>query len=314
MRRWIGIGIVVLLGAGGIVALFSNGRAEESGKASSAATAADPAAVRGAFAVGKQDATTSGSGDTASTTTPAGSEVAPVPVPVGGATVPKIGTPVVKHATLDLAVRRNHLKSAFASANGIAGFLGGFVASSEESRGLATVTLRVPADRFEEAMRQLSGLGRVTNRSERGDDVSSTFSDLDARLRNLSAQEGVLQDLMRQAKNIPDTIAVQQQLSAVREQIEQLTGQRNLLDDQATYGTITVAMHGGAAVPVQAATRGTVAQAWHDAVGVTLAIFAGTIVVLGAAVPLGLLALVGFAGWSLVRRRRRRIDVTPAGI
>lgn len=317
MRKWIGIGIVVLLGAGAIVALFtnagnSNGSATGGAKASSVATAAEPGRVSGAFAVGKQEASTSAA-DSVSTTVPAGGAVAP-PVPVGGTAVSKLDTKVVKHATLDLAVRRHHLRSAFASANGIAGFLGGFVASSEESRGLATVTLRVPSDRFEEAMRQLSGLGRVTNRSERGDDVSSTFSDLDARLRNLSAQEGVLQDLMRQAKNIPDTITVQQQLSAVREQIEQLTGQRNLLDDQASFGTITVAMHGGAAPPVQTATRGTVAEAWHDAVDVTLAIFAGTIVVLGAVVPLGLLVLVGFAGWSLVRRRRRTGDVSPAGI
>ena len=132
--------------------------------------------------------------------------------------------------------------------------------------------------------------------------------------RNLAAQEGVLQDLMRQAKNIPDTITVQQQLSAIREQIEQLTGQRNLLDNQASYATIALTLHaaGAAPPPASATNRNSIAQAWHDAVGVAVAIVGGTIVVLGAVIPLAILALLVALGWTVVRRRRPR--VSPAGL
>ena len=322
MRRWIGISIVMLLGAGAIVALVSSGGrsdGESQGVKSAATSGAGSAdSFRSEAAPGSTGADVVGSGpnkfdaSTPSSTVP-GSDVKSAPTPVGAA-VPKLDSHVVKHATLDLAVRRGQLQTKFASANGIAAFLGGFVEASEESHGLATVTLRVPSDQFEAALKQLSGLGQVTSRGERGDDVTAQFTDIDARLRNLGAQEGVLQDLMRQAKNIPDTITVQQQLSDVRQQIEELTGQRNVLDHQATYSTIALTMHATGTVPAPASAndRGTIAQAWHDAIGVTVAIFAGTIVVLGAVVPIGLLALVGFAGWSLMRRRRN--GVAPAGI
>ncbi len=318
MRRWIGIGIVMLLGAGAIVALFSSGNGESQG-AKSSGTSATGGSARSAVVPGSSGADGVApepnpfDARTPSTTVPISGAKSVAQTPVGAA-VPKLDSHVVKRATLDLAVRRGQLQTKFASANGIAAYLGGFVEASEESHGTATVTLRVPADQFEAALKQLSGLGRVTSRGERGDDVTSQFTDIDARLRNLSAQEGVLQDLMRQAKNIPDTITVQQQLSDVRQQIEELTGQRNVLDHQATYSTIALTMHAAGAVPAPptANDRGTIAQAWHDAIGVTLAIFAGTIVVLGAVVPIALFALIGFLGWSLVRRRRAR--VAPAGI
>jgi hypothetical protein len=313
MRRWMGIGLVMLLGAGALVALVSNGRGTDGAKAvGSASTARRRTAqadfggsnTAARFAI-KQDSIASTSGSSAA------KPAVPAPVPVNPG-VPKVGARVVKHATLELMVRRGALRSKFATANGVAGFFGGFVESSDESHGLATITLRVPSDRFEEALQQLSGLGRVSNRSERGDDVTAQFTDIDARLRNLTAQEGVLQDLMRQARNIPDTIAVQQQLSTVREQIEQLTGQRNVLDDQASFATVAVTMRAVGVATTSAAGRGSLAQAWHDAIGVTVAIIGGTIVVLGAVIPLGALVLVGLLVWMLIRRRRPQ--ATPAGV
>lgn len=307
MRRWIGIGLVMLLGAGALVAFVSNGRDTVGAKARGGSATARAFTTQADSAGGW---TSSAQRERVAATAPSIAAKSPAaPVSPG---VPKPGARVVKHATLELTVRRKLLSSKFATANGIAGFLGGFVQSSEQSRGLATISLRVPSDRFEEAVTKLSGLGRVANRSERGDDVTAQFTDIDARLRNLTAQEGVLQDLMRQAKNIPDTIAVQQQLSGVREQIEQLTGQRNLLDDQASFATVAVTMRAVGAVPVTASERGSLAQAWHDAVGVTVAIIGGTIVVLGAVIPLGVLLLLGLAAWTLIRRRRPQ--ATPAGV
>ena len=296
----------MLLGAGALVALITNGRgpgrAKAVGPASTARTRTAPADfARGTTYAVKRDAVAANES--------VASKPAAAPVNPG---VPKLGARVVKHATLELTVRRGALRSKFATANGIAGFLGGFVESSEESHGLATVTLRVPSDRLEEALTKLGALGRVANRSERGDDETAQFTDIDARLRNLTAQEGVLQDLMRQARNIPDTITVQQQLSTVREQIEQLTGQRNVLDDQASFATVAVTMRAVGVTAAAASGRGSLAQAWHDAIGVTVAIIGGTIVVLGAVIPLGGLLLLGLLGWTLIRRRRPQ--ATPAGV
>ena len=218
--------------------------------------------------------------------------------------VPSVDAKVVKRATIDLRVSGRALERRFASVSNLAELLGGFVQSSDRSGDVATITLRVPAAQFGPAVTRLVALGHVTARSERGDDVTSQFVDLDARIRNLTAQEAVLQDLMGRASTVADTIAVQQQLSDTRGQIEQLTGQRNLLDGEASFATVTVTLRGSAAAARPEPDRSSLARAWHDALGVTVAILAGSIVVLGAVVPLGLLGAVGFLTWILVRRRR----------
>ena len=313
MRRWLGIGMVLLLGLGALVAVFSTARSRSSLEGaksdatggSSVRTRAGEAGVPASNA--KQALTASdGIARSAAPSSVTSSAVGPVVAPVAS-------NRVVKHATVDVRVRAKHLGVQFAKAQALAGFLGGYVEQSDQARGLASITMRVPVARFDEAVARLGGLGRVTDRSERGDDVSAQFSDLEARLRNLSAQEGVLQDLMRQARSIPDTITVQQQLSQVRGEIEQLTGQRNLLDNQSSLATVSATLHARGVVPARSHEhRSTIGQAWHDAVGVAVSILGGTIVVLGALVPLGVLGALVAGGWMIVRRRRPTLD--PAGV
>ena len=122
--------------------------------------------------------------------------------------------------------------------------------------------------------------------------------------RNLRAQEAVLQDLMRQARSIADTITVQQQLSGVREQIEQLTGQQQLLDGQASLATIAVGFRVRGVAPASTDDGSSLSQAWSDAVDVMVAVAGGIVIVLGALVPFAVLALLGLAIWVAVRRRR----------
>lgn len=313
MRRWIGIGIVALLGLGALVALFSTARSNPSvggakSSASSGSSLQTLSGDSGAPASTAKRALSAGGNVAESARTGSGASPA-----VGTVPSPVASDRVVKHATLDVRVGAKHLGDQFAKAQTLAGFLGGYVEQSDLGRGLASITMRVPVTRFDEAVARLGDLGHVTDRSERGDDVSAQFSDLDARVRNLSAQEGVLQDLMRQARSIPDTISVQQQLSQVRGEIEQLTGQRNLLDNQSSLATVAATLHArGVVAPRAHETRSALGQAWHDAVGVTIAIVGGTIVVLGALIPLGLLAALIGGGWLIVRRRRPRLD--PAGV
>ena len=312
MRRWIGIGIVALLGLGGLVALFSTARNDPSivGTKSSASSGSSLQNASGDSVAPTSNAKRSvvaGAFAAQSARTRSGSS------PAVGPVAPVATDRVVKHATVDVRVGAKHLGDQFAKAQTLAGFLGGYVEQSDLGRGLASITMRVPVTRFDEAIARLGALGRVTDRSERGDDVSAQFSDLEARLRNLSAQEGVLQDLMRQARSIPDTITVQQQLSQVRGEIEQLTGQRNLLDNQSSLATVSATLQARGAVPTRSQeSRGDLGGAWHDGVAVSVAIVGGTIVVLGALIPLGLLATLVAGGWLIVRRRRPRLD--PAGV
>lgn len=248
---------------------------------------------------------------------------APAPASSGtgsvGAPLPPMGQQkIVKNATLSLEVKKGGFRQAFDSAATVASGHGGYVVSSESSvqkgqTSIGTIVLRVPADAFDAVRAELVGLGSVKDEHLSGEDVSGQLVDLDARIRSLQAQEDAIRALMAKARTVGETIEIQNQLTAVRQQIEQLSGERARLDNAASLSTITVHLaEPGAAVqepapkpkPAPSALRHSLTLAAHGAETVV----AGTIIVLGWAVPLGLVALVAWALWRLGRRVR---PVTP---
>jgi len=295
MRRIVGVGIAIVIVVGAIVGLAGQGRSDsESGSKSSAGTGGESVpAIRSDLGDAGKSATTG-----------AADSVARVNAPQAPAAVPSLPTRVVKHARVDLRIRGGVLDARVRAARDAAESAGGYVEQTEQSRGSASITLRVPAASYAAVVDSIEHLGRVTSRSEQGEDVSAAFTDLEARLRNLRAQEAVLQDLMRQARSIADTITVQQQLSGVREQIEQLTGQQQLLDGQASLATIAVGFRVRGVAPASTDDASSFSQAWTDAVDVMVAVAGGIVIVLGALVPFAVLALLGLAIWVAVRRRR----------
>ena len=156
-----------------------------------------------------------------------------------------------------------------------------------------------------------SGLGSQSRLSVDNDE----FIDLEARIGHWRAQEAVFVGLMAKARTIPETIQIQQQLSTIQEQIEQLEGRRKYLDGQTSFSTIRLSLleEGAAAKPdTEPHPQSTLARAWDRSAGAALAILGGSLVVLGALVPLA--AIVGIPAWILagVLRRRRPSAPEPA--
>jgi hypothetical protein len=123
--------------------------------------------------------------------------------------------------------------------------LGGYVSGSDEydqgETRWASVTYRVPVERFSEAIDALRGLAaRVVRETTQSTEVTATVIDLDARIANLRASEAALVEIMDRAGRIEDVLSVQMRLEDVRGQIEQLEAQRAHLADQAALSTITV--------------------------------------------------------------------------
>jgi hypothetical protein len=99
----------------------------------------------------------------------------------------------------------------------------------------------VPAERFDEALDRLKELAvRVSGEQVASKDVTEEFVDTDARLRNLRATEARYLDLLQQARTVEDVLRVEQQLSNIRGQIEQLQGRLQFLERSAQTSTITV--------------------------------------------------------------------------
>jgi hypothetical protein len=136
------------------------------------------------------------------------------------------------------------------------GYIGASTRSMQDDEPVATVTYRVPVERWDEALTALRGLAdEVLSEQTDAMEVTAQAVDLDARIKNLRATETALQAILLKAQKIPDILEVQAQLSDVRGQIEQLVAQRQDLGDRAALGTIRVA-YGVEVVAVTQATQG----------------------------------------------------------
>jgi hypothetical protein len=134
--------------------------------------------------------------------------------------------------------------------------LGGDVLSLAQSgsgdQRTATLSIRVPQARFNDALRQIREIGdiEVVSSNVDGKDVTDQFVDLQARLSAKQAEEQRYVALLARANTIDDILKIDQVLSSVRVQIEQLTGQVNSIKARTTYSTINVHVSPLAAAPV----------------------------------------------------------------
>jgi hypothetical protein len=166
---------------------------------------------------------------------------------------------IVHTGTLDLEV--TDLRGAVDQAAALVAGLGGNVAASHEqntdSGHSASVTYRIPAARWAEAVNGLRGLAqRVVAEDTDAEDVTAQVIDLDARITNLRASEAALQGIMDRATTIADVLKVQAELTKVRGDIESMTAKRDHLAEQAALGTLEVRFN----MPVNAAN--VASQGW----------------------------------------------------
>jgi hypothetical protein len=149
---------------------------------------------------------------------------------------------VIKTGSLELQV--SDIDSALAAAAAKISALGGYASGSDRSgdgeAAHASVTYRVPASAWDDAVAALRGLAvKVVAEHSQTDDVTMQVVDLSARIANLQVTEKALQDIMARADKVADVLDVQTQLTTVRGQIEQATAERKHLQDQAAYSTLT---------------------------------------------------------------------------
>ena len=217
--------------------------------------------------------------------------------------VPAVGQSVIKDAALEIEVRRGRFDAELREATRIAGMHGGFVLSTtieDADRGVGTLTIRIPSENFESALSDLQGLGKVEAHAVSGEDVGEEFVDLEARLRNLRAQESVFLGLMDRATTIEESIRVQRELTPLQLDIERLQGRLRFLRDRTELGTIAVTLR-EAGVAIAETT--TLARAWERAAGLALAVVSALIVGAGVVVPLAVIALVLLLLGRVVLRR-----------
>ena len=229
---------------------------------------------------------------------------------------PPLAAPIEQRIikTGEIALEVDNVGDALGRVRSMAVELGGYIGGSQAGTldDQATITLRIPAAGFEEALARLHEMeGEVVTESTREQDVTGQVVDLQARIDNLEASEASYRELVARAERVEDILAVQSRLDDVRGQIEQLTAQLAALEGQAALSTLTVTL-----VPVATPVE-TTAATWDpsaqldQAIAVLVGIGQGLlnaviwfgIVWLPVLLVLAIIALVALRGVLEVRRR-----------
>jgi hypothetical protein len=228
---------------------------------------------------------------------------------------------VIRTGGIDLIVAAP--EEALEQVRSLATRMGGFVESAQLSdprsaQPYGMITIRVPADRYDDARREVRGLGqRVENERDEARDVTGQYVDLESSLRNFRAEEAQYLEIMRRAGSIKDTLAVAERLADVRGRIERTQGQLNLLARQAEMASLAVTLR---TEPVVQPTT----VRWHPAAELkaafwdaadNLATYANFMIAVLFRLPVMLLWMVTVvagvaAAWKMLRWMWRRLFAT----
>lgn len=237
--------------------------------------------------------------------------------PAANISVPDPNRQIIKSGTLSLVVQ--DVASALAQARSITTAHGGLVTQSSTStvaeRGVADVTIQVPADQFESAMDALRGINGVRDRTVdkiTSQDVTEEYVDVNAQVDNLKVTERQLQALMDKATRMEDVLAIQRELTTVRGQIDRLQGRLNYLQRRTAMSTISLHLEPLASTVPHAGWRFSEAlsQAWQRSMTVLRVVADVALTV--AMFALWLVPALGIV-WFIWRLATRRPGLPPAG-
>ena len=221
------------------------------------------------------------------------------------------GTITVRVKDVDVAAA-----SAEALANGSSGYVGGDDRNIDASKSFATLTLRVPASRFDTTMTALAALGKSQSRHISTQDVTGQVVDVQSRLKTQQASVDRIRSLIADTKSISQIVTLEDELTQRESDLESMEAQLRSLTNLTSLSTITVVLLGPdakvVAKPAKKKTTGFVGglkSGWHGFVKSWTALLTFLGVVLPFVVTIG---IVAYVVWRLFYRRRRRPAPAPA--
>src|SRR6185437_11434845 len=270
-----------------------------------AAPGAPPAAARDAFKASAAFAVS----DSLSNNEPAGAESVPLP--------DQTVTPAMLIRTAQASVEVSALDTGVAGVRALAQRVGGYVADVSVQDGhdqphSATLEVRMPAARFDDALAGLRPLGNVESVNVSTADVGEEYVDVNARMDNARKLEARLIALLAtRTGKLRDVLDVERELSRVREEIERYEGRLRYLRTRAAVSTISVTVHEPLPVVGERGSRSVLAEAFRQAWRNFVGFLAQGIAALGVLIPLGVIA----TGVLVIARRlvtKPRPPETPA--
>jgi Domain of unknown function (DUF4349) len=229
----------------------------------------------------------------------------PAPPPSGIAPRARVRK-VERAASITLAPPRDEIEGVADGVIRTADRYGGFVLDSSVSSGEreagATIDLRIPSDRLEAAIADISKLAHVRARSQQALDITGRYTSPRRRLADAAAERRALLKELARAVTPNQTASVRARLRLVNRRIETARATLRRLENRVNYSAVSVSIEPGSRAD---GGHWTVGDAFGDAVTVLGVVAGAGLVGLAVLVPFALLIAVGWVARSAYLRRAR---------
>jgi hypothetical protein len=148
--------------------------------------------------------------------------------------------------------------------------LGGYVENQtgNASANNATVTMRIPAEKFYDVVNELGAYGQVTEKQISAQDVTKQVFDVELRLDVAEKSRQRLLDLLKSATKTEDVLQIENEVRRLTEEIEGMKGELRFLKDQVALSTLAVTFYSNAPPPTATRARTRSRFDWINAVGI----------------------------------------------
>ena len=102
----------------------------------------------------------------------------------------------------------------------------------------ANLTIRIPADKTDSFVESVGEVSNVTSQEKNREDITLTYVATESRMNALQTEETRLLELLAQAETMEDLLTIEERLTDVRYELESVTSQMRLYDNQVDFATI----------------------------------------------------------------------------
>ena len=102
----------------------------------------------------------------------------------------------------------------------------------------AELTLRIPADKLDQFISQVSEKANIVSNRETAEDITLTYVATESRVNALRTEQTRLMELLAEAKNMGDLLQIEDRLTQVRAELEKLESQLLVYENMVDYGTV----------------------------------------------------------------------------
>ena len=167
----------------------------------------------------------------------------------GGAEAPEKATDEKIIKTVELSVQTKEYEAYIAALTANVSALGGYIENStnhmgsyysSDSNRSSTYVVRIPADKLDEFLAGAEEKGKITRKTERQENVTLEYVDLESRINAFKTERTTLTGLLEKAESLEDVLSIQERLSEVNYQIETYTAQMRVLENRIGYSTVNI--------------------------------------------------------------------------